>query len=368
MRSQRSISKKIQFDWFQVIEFRVAFLEKLNDSLKISKVALPNALLPGQVLVKLQSFGVCGSQLLEISGKKGNARFIPHMLGHEGVGIVVECGDLVSTVQEGDRVVLHWRKGTGIEGPPAEYLLPDGRKLGSGPISTFGEMTVVSENRLTVIPSDIGSTLATLLGCGLSTGLAAVDKEVQLRLGDSVLVFGAGGVGMSAAIGSALKGAGTLVVADSNSQKASPVANIPGARFTCTAEEGWEAGVRSASPQGFDVVVEASGSPDVRKIATAFLAASGQLVVLGQGDGEEMVELGPQKLAFGSNGGRVIFSQGGGFQPDLDIPKYARKLANFPNLVEAISHSYSGPLEGVNDAIGMLREGKVGRPILNLQS
>src|SRR3989344_1211684 len=93
---------------------RAAILEKISAPLVIGDVELTD-LLFGQVLVKVLVSGICGAQLQEIAGNKGNAKFVPHLLGHEGAGIVEKIGVGVTRVKPGDKVVMHWRKGDGIE-------------------------------------------------------------------------------------------------------------------------------------------------------------------------------------------------------------------------------------------------------------
>ena len=93
---------------------KAAVLEKLNYPLAIREI-FPTQLLPGQVYVKVLASGLCGAQLHEIRGHKGNGKFLPHLMGHEGCGIVKEVGPGVTTVKEGDKVVMHWRPGSGIE-------------------------------------------------------------------------------------------------------------------------------------------------------------------------------------------------------------------------------------------------------------
>ena len=97
------------------IEFEAAILVGHNEPLEIGNVRFENDLSVGQVLVELIVSGICGSQLGEIDGVKGEDKFIPHLMGHEGCGIIKKIGPGVSTVKEGDKVVLHWKKGSGIK-------------------------------------------------------------------------------------------------------------------------------------------------------------------------------------------------------------------------------------------------------------
>jgi SAM-dependent methyltransferase len=132
---------------------KAAVLVGQREPLVIADVALPSALLPGQVLVKVHCSGICGSQLGEIDGAKGADKFLPHLLGHEGSGTVVEIGPTVRHVKTGDKVVLHWRKGLGIEASPPQYQW-NGKVVNAGWITTFNEYAIVAENRVTPIPAD----------------------------------------------------------------------------------------------------------------------------------------------------------------------------------------------------------------------
>jgi len=97
-----------------------AILVELEKPLVLEEVEIPK-LTFGQVLVKVLCSGICGSQLGEIDGIKGKDNYLPHLLGHEGTGIVLDCGEGVTTVKDGDKVVMHWRKGAGIQSPPPIY-------------------------------------------------------------------------------------------------------------------------------------------------------------------------------------------------------------------------------------------------------
>ena len=146
---------------------RAAILVEQKKPLVIEEVEVP-ALKLGQVLVKVLASGICGSQIGEINGVKGPDRFLPHLLGHEGCGTVLEIGEGVRTVKPGDRVVLHWRKGAGLESVTPTY----GSRLGTvnaGWVTTFNEHAVISENRVTAVPADFDVEAAALFGCAVTT-------------------------------------------------------------------------------------------------------------------------------------------------------------------------------------------------------
>ena len=132
---------------------KAAILVEQNKPLVIEDIEIPNTLKYGQVLVKIIYSTICGAQINEYLGTKGPDKFLPHLLGHEGSGIVEKCGPGVTTVKRGDKVVLHWRKGSGIQSETPSYVL-NGEKINAGWVTTFSEYSVVSENRLTTIPKN----------------------------------------------------------------------------------------------------------------------------------------------------------------------------------------------------------------------
>ena len=134
------------------MKFKAAVLVESKLPLVIDEIEI-QPLTVGQVLVKLDSSGICGAQINEIDAVKGKDNFLPHLLGHEGSGIVREIGPGVNTVKEGDHVVLHWRPSSGIQAPTPKYNWK-GKQINAGWVTTFNELAVISENRLTVIPKN----------------------------------------------------------------------------------------------------------------------------------------------------------------------------------------------------------------------
>ena len=142
---------------------KAAVLHALNVPLSIrNDIELP-VLCHGQVLVKLAYSGVCHSQLMESRGRRGEDAYLPHLLGHEGSGVVVEVGPGVAKVQSGDSVILGWIKGSGIEAGGVQYKCSDG-VLNGGGVTTFNDYAVVSENRCVKVPDGVPMDIAALLG------------------------------------------------------------------------------------------------------------------------------------------------------------------------------------------------------------
>ena len=173
-----------------------AILVESKKPLVVTDIDLPSELEFGQVLVKICYSGICGAQINEIDAIKGPDKYLPHLLGHEGSGIVEKVGKGVTRIKKGDHVVLHWRKSSGIQSTPASYLWK-GKKLNAGWVTTFSEKSIVSENRLTVIPRDFDLKVAALFGCAVTSGFGAVNNDAKVKIGQSVLIFGIGGMGLN---------------------------------------------------------------------------------------------------------------------------------------------------------------------------
>ena len=171
------------------METEAAILIAQNKPLIIEKIKIQDKLKIGQVLVELYVSGICGSQIGEIDGVKGEDRYLPHLMGHEGCGRVKKVGPGVTKVKTGDKVVLHWRKGSGINSELPEYYLSD-KKINAGWVTTFNKYAVISENRCTAIPESISNDEASLFGCSVTTGFGVIENNAKLRMGESIVVFG----------------------------------------------------------------------------------------------------------------------------------------------------------------------------------
>src|ERR1700733_14536289 len=192
---------------------KAAILTESRKPLVIDEIKLPEELDAGQVLVKILYSTICGAQLNEIQAAKGPDKFLPHLLGHEASGQVIETGPGVTHVKPGDTVVLHWRPSQGIQCQPPAYQWR-GTKLNAGWGTTFSDYAVVSENRMTVIPSDYNLRDAPLLGCAVTTAAGVINNDANVKIGESVVIFGVGGVGLNVVQFAQLAGANPIVAVD----------------------------------------------------------------------------------------------------------------------------------------------------------
>ena len=342
---------------------KAAVLVRQNAPLELCEVEVPR-LDVGQVLVKVEHSGICGKQIDEITGRQGEDRFLPHLLGHEGGGEVLEIGPGVTKVKPGDKVVMHWVKGSGIDSPPPRFN-HGGRVLSAGWVTTFSEVTIASENRLTVVPADVPSDVRALLGCAVTTGLGIVYNNAHLLPGQSIAVFGVGGVGLNVVQGADLVSAWPIVAIDRNAEKLAYARQF-GATHTLDADTDDVAGaLRELSQgQGFDAVVDTTGLNAVRQLAYDMTnGKTGVTVLCGVPFAADRLSIDSFPLHMGR---RLIGSHGGDTRPDIDIPRYVGlyRLGKL-RLDELITNRFG--LADINRAVETVRAGRAcGRCIIEM--
>jgi S-(hydroxymethyl)glutathione dehydrogenase/alcohol dehydrogenase len=342
---------------------QAAILVEQRKPLVVAEIALPAALEVGQVLVQVHYSGICGSQLGEIDGAKGEDRFLPHLLGHEGSGTVLETGPGVRGVQPCDRVVLHWRKGPGIECTPPTYTW-DGRRVNAGWVTTFNRHAVVSENRLTRIAPDSDMEVAALFGCAVTTGFGVVQNNARVRIGESVVVYGAGGVGLNIVQAAAMVSAFPIIAVDLFDNRLA-LARQMGATHVVNGRD-TDAGARIrdiAGAAGVDHFIDNTGLPAIIELGYALTGARGRVTLVGVPRKGHDISIHSLPLHFGK---AISGSHGGEAAPEQDIPRYQSLFeAGRLRLRELLTHRY--PLERINEAIEGMRGGEVsGRCLIEL--
>lgn len=342
------------------LRMKAAVLHTLNTPLRLeSGIEVPEPG-PGQVLVKLAYSGVCQSQLMEARGLRGEDRYLPHLLGHEGSGVVVATGSGVEKVASGQKIVLGWIKGRGADVPGPRYRCGS-EVINAGAVTTFNEYAVVSENRCVALPQGVPMDVAVLFGCALLTGAGIVTHEVAPPAGASIAVFGLGGVGMSALMACRLHDPVRLIAVDPSAEKRSLAAAL-GATATLDPSSGDVVAEihRRTNGQGADFAIEASGLARTIELAFASIRRGGLCVFASHPKNGERISLDPYDLIAGK---RIKGSWGGGSDPDRDVPRFAEiyRAGKLP-LEKLFSHRYS--LDEINTALDDLEQRRVGRPLI----
>lgn len=342
---------------------KAAILVEQHQPLVVTDVELPDKLSFGQVLVKVHYSGICGAQLNEIDGVKGPDKFLPHLLGHEGSGVVQEVGEGVKTVKPGDHVVMHWRPSDGLQSETPTYRW-DGRKVNAGWVTTFNEMAVVSENRLTPIPADFDLRLAPLFGCAITTAMGVINNDAQVKIGQSVVVFGVGGVGLNIVQAAAMVSAYPIIGIDLFDHKVEMACRFGATHgFNADNIQNLEDRVREiVGVAGADVVIDTTGSARVIERAYELTHPEGRTILVGVPRKGDNISIYSLPLHFR----RVLKgSHGGSAQPHRDIPAYMRLCqAGRMHLDGLITHEFL--LDQINKAIKIVRSGEAGRCMIRM--
>jgi S-(hydroxymethyl)glutathione dehydrogenase/alcohol dehydrogenase len=344
------------------VKSRAAILVEQKKPLVIEDLEVPAPKL-GQVLVRVLTSGICGSQIGEINGVKGPDRFLPHLLGHEGCGEVLEVGEGVRTVKAGDRVVLHWRKGAGLESVTPVYGSPIG-PVNAGWVTSFNDHALVSENRVTAVPAEFDPETAALFGCAVTTAFGVVTNDARLAIGESIAVFGAGGIGLNIVQGAALAGAHPIIALDRFDNRLE-LARSLGATHTINVTTADAAGeiLRIVGSDGVDVAVDNTGNVEVIALASRLTGARGRTVLVGVPPKGATAAISTLPLHFEK---RLLGSHGGESRPEIDIPRYVRLVAaGRLSFTGIIGRRYS--LDEINTALDDMRSGRLaGRAIVRL--
>ena len=340
-----------------------AILVEQNKDLIIDKVQLPKVLDIGQVLVEVHVSGICGSQIGEINGAKGPDKFLPHLLGHEGCATVISIGPGVTTLNKGDLVVLHWRKGVGIESKTPTYNWR-GNVVNAGWVTTFNKYAVVSENRCTYIPQDTDRELASLFGCAITTGFGVIENNAKLLMGESIVVFGAGGIGLNIIQAASLSSAWPIIAVDLYDSRLDLAKNF-GATHTINSSKFDSREIIKKIMEGnsLDVFVDNTGIPKIIEMGYQIINSKGRVILVGVPKINSNIKIYSLPLHFGKS---IIGSHGGESNPSKDIPRYLNLFNNGIWGIEGlISERYN--LKNINSAINSLKDGKsIGRVIINL--
>lgn len=275
-----------------------AILTELQKPLVVSEIEIPS-LKPGQVLVDMSYSGICHTQLSECQGTRGEDKFLPHCLGHEGSGIVREIGTGVKKVKVGDQVIISWIKGSGADVSNTVYQWGD-KRVNAGGVTTFSRQSVISENRLTVIPNDISMEAAALIGCAVPTGMGAVLNTAQPRPGQSIAIFGTGGIGLCAVAGAAISGCVPIIAVDINPEKLKVAKKMGATHCICSKTGNLVEEIMKICPGGIDFAIEATGIPDVMNQAlTSVHAQGGVAVVIGNANFKDKLVIDPRQAEYG---------------------------------------------------------------------
>lgn len=368
------------------IKSKAAVAWKANEPLKIEEidVMLPKA---GEVLVKIIATGVCHTDAYTLSGADSEGKF-PCILGHEGGGIVEAVGEGVTSIAEGDHVIPLYTPECGeckfclsgktnlcqkIRATQGQGLMPDGTTRfykNGNPIfhymgtSTFSEYTVLPEISLAKINQAADLKEVCLLGCGVTTGMGAVMNTAKVKEGDTVAIFGLGGIGLSVVIGSAMAKASRILAIDLNEGKFE-LARQLGATDCINPEKihkPIQEYIVDLTDGGVDFSFECIGKVEIMRSALECCHKGwGESVIIGVAGAGEEISTRPFQLVTGRVWRGTAF---GGVKGRSELPGYVeRYMEGEFKLSDFITHTM--PLEDINTAFDLMHEGKSIRSVIH---
>ena len=332
-----------------------------------------------EVLVNVQASGLCHTDLLFATHEIAP---FPAVLGHEVAGIVAAVGAEVSQIRVGDHVVGSLAQSCGacarcLSGRPFQCLHPEStlRRPGDPPrlsrngvalfqgfgLGGFAERALVHENQLAVIPKEMPFPQAALLGCGVVTGAGSVLNTANVRAGETVVIFGAGGVGLNAVSGARIAGASRIVVIDIQAKRLDAAKRFGATDVIDSSRTNPVDAVHNLLPAGADHVFDFVGLKAVAEQGLAMLGVGGGLYLVGVSKPEVDISLN----IFDAIGGqkRVVGVNFGSTNAKRDIPMYAQlSLQGRMNLDDLVSKKIS--LRDVNDGYAALKDGSLNRVVV----
>ncbi len=334
---------------------------------------------PNDVVVDITHTGICHSDLSVMDGTIPQQ--VPLVLGHEGAGIVSQVGDAVSSVSLGDHVIVVWSPPCGgcvyclnhkspnlcVELQFGAMLRPHFRQgdlelAAMCGVGTFAEQTLLPEQAVVPISASVPLELAALVGCGVMTGVGAVLNTAKVTPGSSVVVFGVGGVGVSAIQGARVAGAADIVAVDRNPAKLA-VARSFGATEAVLPEDLDSVKAQLNDGQGFDYALECIGHPDTMRSAYDAIRRGGTCCIVGVGRIEQQLNLSAFEVFF--NEKKLVGSYYGGADVRVDFHRILR-LARSGQLDLAAMIDRRLRLEDINEGIAALQAGEVVRQVIEL--
>lgn len=355
---------------------QAAILTELNKDLRIRDDVEVFGLGPKDVRIKIKASGVCHS---DVSAQNGTIPTgTPCVLGHEGAGVVREVGSAVSSVAPGDHVILSFVPAcnncrpclrhqsylceAGMAQATAAHFRVDGKPvMGMTGLGTFSEELIIGEAGVVKIPNDVPLDIAALIGCGVTTGVGASINSAQVTPGSSVVVFGAGGVGISAIQGARIAGASAILAVDTLPNKLEQAKHF-GATHVTTPDGLESAKQAITGGEGFDFALECVGHPTTIRATYDAARRGGKAVIVGVGRLEQMVQFSAFELFFGDKtlrGSIYGSSNVRTFMPELLALWKAGKL----DLESMITRRIK--LAEVNDAFRAMQAGEVIRSVID---
>lgn len=355
---------------------KAALFTELNKDLEIRDDVELGDVGVKDVRVKIAASGVCHSDLSVQNGTIPAPP--PSILGHEGAGVVTAVGEAVTSVGVGDHVILSFTpacsvcnpclrqqsflcKETGPQAMSANFRIDGNPVAGMTGLGTFAEELIIGEPGVVKIDQDVPLDVAALIGCGVTTGVGASINTAGVTPGSSVVVFGCGGVGISAIQGARIAGASAILAVDTMENKLEQAKHF-GATHVTTPDGLDDAKMKITGGEGFDFALECIGNPHTIRATYDAARTGGKAVIVGVGRMEDMVQFSAFELFYANK--TLVGSMYGSANVRTFMPELLSLWKNGKlDLESMISRRIK--LEEVNDAFRAMQAGEVIRSVID---
>lgn len=342
------------------VTFKAAVLFSNNEPLGIAEIKHPK-IGPDQLLVKMKYSGICRSQLMEVDGKRGNDKWIPHTLGHEAVGVIQEVGSQVSGYKIGEKVILSWIANKGTSAPGYIYESVDGIHINSGPISTFSEIAVIHKSRVHKVQGNFSDDLLSLFGCALLTGAGMALNYFDSSKHKKILILGFGGIGSAAAIALEIFKGAEITILDSSLERVEMAKSLGFKNsFQITVKNDLKPSMEIGN---FDLCLESGGTIESIELGFSLIKNDGLLAFASHPPFGDKLRIDPFELI---NGKKLIGCWGGDLQADLAVQIVSEHLSKSKLPLNLLVGKHF-PLARINEAFDHLRKSKSGRALIDCE-
>lgn len=343
-------------------KLKAAVLEGIGKPLLIENLVIPK-IQRKQCLVKIMYSSVCKSQVMEINGGRGKDKYLPHLLGHEASGIIITKHHSVKNFSVGDKVILSWIKNKKLKTQNIIYSNSKGKKINSGPVTTFGNYSVVYENCIYKKPKFLDFKTSALLGCAIPTGYGLVENEIKSLKNKTVVVIGAGGIGLSALLALTNHNPKKIYVVDKNKKNLERIKFINHKKILFKTRNKTLEAILNLESKGVDYCFESAGLTETIEMGFDLIKkGGGKLIFASHPSDGKKIKLPPHDLISGK---KIKGSWAGGYGQKKSLLKIAPKIKNKIKILNTVFNKQYD-LRDINKLIREFSKGKIFKPIIKM--
>ncbi len=342
---------------------KAVILSKIKKPLIIKKIFLPK-INENLVLIKMKYSFVCGSQINEWQGKKGKDRFLPHTLGHEGCGEIIDFGNKVRNIKKGDKVLVSWIK-NGLNCNHKKFSYSDEYKklINTGPVSTFLKYTIVPKDRIYKLKNNQFKKISALFGCAMPTGVGLAKKIIKnTSKKDFIIIYGIGGIGIVALATLLFFKFKNIIVIDKDINKLNLSKKMGALKSLKLNDFLTKINKDEINIENIAGAIECSGNIKLIECAFKYLKKDGLCIIGGNVKFGKKFKIDPYDIIFGK---KIVGTVGG----DISIKE---NLSLFEKIIKKntlmkkyfLKHQYN--IDNINKAFKDFKSGKVLRPLIKL--